>query len=148
MVVRTFSTMALILLLSACTTVPKWGRDGTSSSSVALSSASSAEQTMVHVISPLPGSTIASPLMVTGEARGGWYFEASFPVRLLDGNGAEIAFGTAQAQGDWMTADFVPFVATLSFPLPATTTGSLVLEKDNPSGLPENDDSITIPVNF
>lgn len=95
-----------------------------------------------------PGDTVTSPLTVTGEARGTWYFEASFPVRLLDGNGNEIAVEPAQAQEDWMTEDFVPFEVTLVFTQPSTPTGTLVLEKDNPSGLPEHADQITMPVSF
>jgi hypothetical protein len=85
---------------------------------------------------------------VSGEARGRWFFEASFPVKLLDGDGAIIAQGIAEAQGDWMTADFVPFMATLTFDPPATSAGTLVLERDNPSGLPENDASVQVPVQF
>lgn len=107
----------------------------------------SVEQSLIHVTTPLSGSSVTSPLTVKGEARGVWYFEASFPVRLLDESGKEIAVAPAQAQGDWMTEDFVPFEVTLSFP---TTTGfgTLVLQKDNPSGLPEHDDMISIPVVF
>jgi spore germination protein GerM len=54
----------------------------------------------------------------------------------------------AQAQGDWMTTNFVPFSSTLTFSTPTTPTGILVLQKDNPSGLPENDAEIRIPVRF
>lgn len=89
-----------------------------------------------------------SPLVVKGRARGNWYFEASFPIRLLDGNGKEIAVGIAQAQGEWMTTEYVRFEATLVFEAPETDTGTLVLEKDNPSGLPENADEFRIPVRF
>jgi hypothetical protein len=103
---------------------------------------------MISVSAPLPGDEVQSPLTVTGEARGNWYFEASFPVRLLDGNGNELTVAPAQAQGDWMTTDFVPFSVTLTFPTPATATGTLVLSKDNPSGEPQFDDSIEIPVTF
>lgn len=95
-----------------------------------------------------PNQTIASPLLIKGEARGNWYFEASFPVYLFDGNGTELAVAPAQAQGDWMTTNFVPFEVTLNFITPATPTGTLVLKKDNPSGLPEHDASISIPVKF
>jgi len=54
----------------------------------------------------------------------------------------------AQAQGDWMTTEFVPFEAVLEFAVPQTEFGTLILEKDNPSGLPQNADSISIPVRF
>lgn len=102
----------------------------------------------VRVASPLPQGVVTSPLTVTGEARGTWYFEASFPVRLLDGDGNELAVVPAQAQGDWMTTEFVPFQVTLTFATPETATGTLVLEKDNPSGLPENAAEVRIPVRF
>lgn len=118
------------------------------SSSVQSSSAQSAAVMNIQVSSPHADAVIQSPLTVSGQARGTWYFEASFPVRLLDGNGNEIAVVPAQAQSDWMTEDFVPFLATLTFTAPATPTGTLVLEKDNPSGLPENAAEVRIPVRF
>ena len=103
---------------------------------------------LIKVSSPLPSQEIESPLEITGEARGYWYFEASFPIHLLDGNGIEIAVAPAQAQSEWMTTDFVPFKLVLLFDKPTTPTGTLVLKKDNPSGLPEHDDEIRIPVRF
>ena len=93
-------------------------------------------------------AVVKSPLTVRGEARGNWYFEASFPVRLVDDQAHVIAVAPAQAKGDWMTDKFVPFEVTL----PAFTTtakrGTLILEKDNPSGMPEHAAMITIPVQF
>ncbi len=48
-----------------------------------------------------------------------------------------------------MTDAFVPFTATLTYPAqPAGSTGTLVLKKDNPSGEPVNDMSLTIPIQF
>jgi len=103
---------------------------------------------LVHVNAPLPGAKVGSPLTVTRRARGNWYFEASFPVKLLDGNGNQIAIAPAQAQGDWMTVDYVPFSVTLTFAQPVTATGTLILQKDNPSGEPQFDDFVSIPVTF
>jgi hypothetical protein len=107
-----------------------------------------AKANLITVANVAPGDQVASPLVVTGEARGYWYFEASFPVKLLDGNGAQLALVPAQALTDWMTEDFVPFSVTLNFPPPATATGTLMLMKDNPSGEPQNDDFLAIPVVF
>lgn len=103
---------------------------------------------LIKVNNPRPDQAIQSPLVVEGEARGSWYFEASFPVKLLDANGKELAITPAQAQGDWMTEEFVPFKAELKFEPPATEAGFFVLEKDNPSGLPQYDDELRIPVKF
>lgn len=103
---------------------------------------------LIWVASPLPGQVISSPLTVAGQARGNWFFEASFPVKLLDANGNVIVQKPAQAQGEWMTTNYVPFSVSLTFQKPATATGTLVLEKDNPSGLPENANELRIPVKF
>ena len=102
----------------------------------------------IKITSPIPNADIQSPLKVTGEARGSWYFEASFPVRLLDANGKQIAHTPAHAKGDWMTTEFMPFEAELIFIKPSTQNGTLLLEKDNPSGLSKNADEVRIPVRF
>ncbi len=103
---------------------------------------------LIRIDSPRPNAIVTSPLEVTGQARGTWYFEASFPVKLLDGNGNQLAIIPAQAEGEWMTENFVQYKATLEFTAPTTATGTLVLEKDNPSGLPENEDSLIVPIRF
>jgi len=103
---------------------------------------------LIKIDSPRPNAKLSSPLTVTGQARGTWYFEASFPVILVDADNNELGRGVAQAQSDWMTEEFVPFKATLEFKTPATATGMLLLKKDNPSGLPENDNQLTVPVQF
>ncbi len=101
----------------------------------------------VSVISPLPGDLVTSPLVVTGRARGGWFFEASLPVSLIAEDGSVIVNHYGQAESDWMTADFVPFRSELIFATEATS-GYLVIAKDNPSGLPEHDGKVMIPVKF
>lgn len=104
---------------------------------------------LIRVSNPIPNQTISSPLTIEGEARGSWFFEASFPVVLTDWDGLIIAEGIATAKSDWMTADFVPFTATLTFKNPTyKNNGSLILKKDNPSGLPANDNSLEIPIIF
>ncbi len=103
---------------------------------------------LIQVDTPLVNAAVASPLTVTGKARGTWYFEASFPVQLLDANGKELARMPAQAQGEWMTENFVPFTATLTFAPPTTQTGTLVLQNDNPSGNPATAKEVRIPVQF
>jgi hypothetical protein len=103
---------------------------------------------LIVITTPTSGSVVASPLHIEGRARGSWYFEASFPVKLLDANGKLLASTPAQAQGEWMTNNFVPFKADLTFATPLTENGTLVLEKDNPSGLAQNADELRIPVKF
>lgn len=106
------------------------------------------KENLIRVFSPKANEKISSPFLITGEARGTWYFEANFPIRLYDGEGKEVGLAVAQAKGDWMTENFVPFEARLIFLTPKTATGTLVFEKDNPSGLPENADELRMPVFF
>jgi len=92
----------------------------------------------IVVTSPQPNQTITSPLSIDGKAKGSWYFEAVAPVKLLDDKGNVLASGQIQAQGDWMTSDYVPFKAQLIYSYNATTSGTLLFQNDNPSGLPAN----------
>ncbi len=106
---------------------------------------------LIRITAPRPNQAVKSPLKITGEARGNWFFEASFPVMLTDWDGRIIAEGIATAKGEWMTTDFVPFEAMLTFIVDKnvySNKGTLILKKDNPSGLPENDDALEIPVIF
>jgi hypothetical protein len=104
-----------------------------------------ADDDMIKLDLVRPGVTVLPKFIVNGEARGPWFFEASFPVEVLDKDGKQIAQGIGQAQGEWMTQEFVPFRAEVNvgeYSGPAT----LVLRKDNPSGLPENDASLSVPI--
>lgn len=97
---------------------------------------------------PAAGEKISSPLEIRGKARGSWFFEATAPVELVLENGEIIARSYITATGDWMTEDFVPFTAEVSFPLPKVSSGYLVMKNANPSGLPGHDRKIKIPVQF
>lgn len=103
---------------------------------------------LIKAANPPPNQKITSPLLISGEARGYWFFEASFPAKLLDEDGSLLAIMPVQAQGEWMTENFVPFRAELVFLKPKGNRGTLILEKDNPSGLPEHADELRIPVRF
>ncbi|MDP3795390.1 MAG: Gmad2 immunoglobulin-like domain-containing protein [bacterium] len=114
----------------------------------------------IVVHDPRPLSVITSPLTVQGMARGTWYFEADFPITLVDWDGRIIAQSHASAVLDpedpdstWMTREFVPFQGTIAFEPPEITgdfarRGTLILHKSNASGLSEHDDALEIPVRF
>jgi hypothetical protein len=104
---------------------------------------------LIRIDSPRPNQTVTSPLTITGQARGYWFFEGDFPIVLIGSQGGNILVEShATTESDWMTEEFIPFNATIEFESPGTGAGILILEKDNPSGLPENFDSLTIPVKF
>jgi hypothetical protein len=102
--------------------------------------------TKVLVTSPAPGATIGHTLTLSGEAPGNWYFEASFPVKVTTPQGDTIGAGQARAQSDWMTTAQVPFTATIDLDMAYSGPATVALLRDNPSGLPENDDSLSFPV--
>jgi hypothetical protein len=103
---------------------------------------------LVKIDLPVRNQKISSPIFVKGEARGQWYFEASFPIQVLDEDGTVLGQGTGQAQGEWTTTNYVPFIGEINFTKPKGKTGSIIFKKDNPSGLPANDDSVSISVSF
>jgi len=110
---------------------------------------------LIQVSFPKISSKIVSPLVVTGKARGNWYFEASFPIVVVNWDGLIIGEGYATAQGDWMTTDFVPFKGTINF-VPTECSdgaeyclrGAVIFKNDNPSGDPALDKAVEIPVIF
>jgi hypothetical protein len=124
------------------------GGSGEGSGGAATSAGGADSSKDVILDMPAPGSTVTSPLWVVGQARGTWYFEAEFPIRLLDANDTLITWASGRAKGEWTTHDYVPFVTLLNFKPPTTATGTLVLERSNPSGLPGNEAEVRIPVRF
>lgn len=103
----------------------------------------------VLVRTPQPNEHVTLPLQVEGEARGTWYFEADFPVELVVA-GDVVGGGIARAQGDWMTEDYVAFEATVTAEGSIARTGDVPAQlrfvRANPSGLPENADEISVPI--
>lgn len=106
---------------------------------------------MIKISAPKVGEEVASPIEIRGEARGTWFFEASFPVYVVDWDGKIIGQGIATAQGEWMTENYVPFTASIDFKVSEisgnySNRGAIIFKKDNPSGLPEFDDAYEMPV--
>src|SRR3972149_9575714 len=96
----------------------------TSKETETISKESASDQ--IKVSKPQPNQVVESPLIIEGEVRGTWFFEATFPVKLYDANGDIIATHFAQVQGEWMTEDFVSFTAQLVFEKPTTDAGVLI----------------------
>ena len=104
-----------------------------------------ASAAMIRITNPTPGAVTGKSFTVTGEARGNWFFEASFPIEVRDAAGNLLTTVVAQAEGDWMTTEFVPFTANVTVDDSFIGEAVLTLKKDNPSGLPENDASVSFP---
>ncbi len=102
----------------------------------------------IYVYKPVKNATVSSPLLVVGEVPGNWSFEAAFPVRLLNFQGEVVVQSPAKLLGNWTTTNLVPFYVQLDYTTAQTGSGQLVLVKDNPLGLNQNDDQLTIPIKF
>jgi len=104
---------------------------------------------VIKVSAPKENELISSPLEITGEANGPWYFEGNLPIKITDKEGNVLGSGSAEAIGDtWMTEDFVPFKGKIEFDSKNISEGFIVLQKDNPSGLPENAGEFKVAVKF
>lgn len=88
------------------------------------------------------GDSVEMGTVLTGSIVGNWYFEAEFPVRVLNSNMEIVDTLVARAQDDWMTDEMVPFELELDFDLTEVSEITLRFEKSNPSDLEENADHI------
>lgn len=100
----------------------------------------------VIVYTPKANEEVDSPVEITGEAKGYWFFEGVFPAVLVDSSDKEIASGQMKTEGEWMTENYVSFKGEIKYSASATTSAKLVLKKDNPSGLPTNEAKVEIPI--
>lgn len=114
-----------------------------------LPSYTSTKGVTVKLIWPETDTRVTSPLTVMGMVPGNWSQEASFTVKLKNSKGDVVAQSAAQLHGNQMSESLQPFTANLTFSNATESgTGTLVIERANASGLPENNDSINIPVSF
>lgn len=101
----------------------------------------------IRIAQPLAGEVLSSPYEVRGWAPGTWFFEANLPIKLVDATGQLVAITGAMTSEEWMTEDLVPFSGTLEFS-GVSGRGELIIMKDNPSGLPEYDAEVRLPIRF
>lgn len=142
-VIISIPIIIVLVILTALTF--DWGRSGELLPDYNKNNSST--NTLIIVDNIKDNQEVSNPITILGKARGNWYFEASFPVKLVDLDGNVLVSTFASAQSDWMTTDFVNFSVTLEYVKSTSTDRALiVLSKDNPSGLPEFDQSIYIPV--
>jgi len=98
---------------------------------------------------PLSGGPISSPLMISGQARGTWFFEANMSAVLTNWDGEIIAESPITTEDEWTTEEFVNFSGEIEFETPQYgKVGHLIIQAANPSDLPENDRALEILVEF
>ena len=113
---------------TACTLEAKICPDGSSVGRVAPNcdfALCPGEKEGILISSPKRNETIKSPLIIEGEAKGFWFFEAQFTAELYDAKGNFLGRAILTAQKNWMSEDFVPFEGNLIFTQPQSPTGVL-----------------------
>ena len=132
----------ILIVLGLIALIFDWGRSGSPVNNIPAQTT----EIPIEVFFPKDNQEVSSPIEITGKARGYWYFEAVFPIVLVDDDGNIITSGYATADTEWMTTDFVNFHAYIEYPPINTGRATLILKKDNPSDNPEFDQSIFVPV--
>ena len=143
---RIFLIVLILVILFITGLIFDWGRrDNTIS--ISNQNGTTTEYLPITVSYPKEGQVIKSPLKIHGKVKSSWFFEGSFPIQIVDTDGFVIASSNATSSSDLMTEDFVDFSSEINFIKPTSTTNVLlILKNDNPSGLPEFEQSIYIPV--
>ena len=145
-------TVIILVAIILIALVFDWGRRGAdnlnpNASTTQIFQMSSSTADLPIVVNIKDNQTVSSPIEIKGKARGSWYFEAVFPIQLVDTSGNIIASTQARAITDWATTSFVDFTATLDYAKATSSNRALIiLSNDNPSGNPDFDQSIFIPV--
>lgn len=96
---------------------------------------------------PWPDNKIENTFTIRGQAKGFWFFEGSFPFEIYDKDDNLLLQSYVRAQRGWMTDDWVPFKADVDI-VPTNKRGYIIFKRNNPSGLPEYDDSYYVHIRF
>ena len=94
----------------------------------------------------LPNSKVQGVVSYQGAVKGGYFFEANILINILDANKNVLKTSNAIAMTDWMTIEPVEFEGNIDFTDLPKGLAYIEIHNDNPSGLPENDKSVLIPI--
>ncbi len=97
-------------------------------------------------LSIAPGSIITDVVTITGEIKGVYFFEGKAQGLLLDENKKVLDTFSLDATSNWLTADAVSFKTTVDTTSALPGPGYLRFKNDNPSGDPEKDKYIDVPI--
>ena len=93
-------------------------------------------------------STIQSPAQINGTIIGSWLFEGQTKIELRGFNSDLIAESTISTNQDWMTNEKINFQGKVNFDDPDENGGYLYIQKSNPSGLVNKQETFSVPVRF
>lgn len=105
-------------------------------------------ENLIVIEYPEPYGKVKSPVLIKGKARGYFFFEANFPIKIIDENGNVLVSDYIDTKENWMTENFVFFEKYINVNFGKTKRGFIVFERANPSGLKENEFLLYLPVYF
>ncbi|MDE2079475.1 MAG: hypothetical protein KGI73_03750 [Patescibacteria group bacterium] len=151
--IRLVIAAVIIVLVAALAIYDLWYTQTLTASQTTISTTTSvgltytnASENDIFLTVPRSGVVITNSIIVQGYARGGWFFEGSFPVTITGTNGVIVGSGQATAGSAWTTTNFVPFTATIDVKnLYYNGTATVTLKNDNPSGDPTKDKFVSFP---
>ncbi len=118
---------------------------------ISQASTTSLEQTdktaQAIILSPQPNTLVNSPFVVKGSVSVNWFSDNMLDIILLDDKNKLITKAQASTEDDLATNDLIEFKALLEFTTSATS-GYLLINKNNSSGLVEKNEKIIIPIQF
>lgn len=98
------------------------------------------------ILSLAPYSQVSGTINLSGEVKGGYFFEGNILVNVLDINKNIIKKSHGTALTNWMTEGPVSFSASVDFTGLPQGQAYVEIHNDNASGLSENDKSILVPI--
>ncbi len=93
-----------------------------------------------------PNSKVHGVVSYRGGIKNNYFFEANIRINVLDMNKKVLKSDFATATTEWMTSGPVSFEGSFDFSGLPKGPAYFEIQNDNPSGLPENDKSILIPI--
>ena len=94
----------------------------------------------------LPGQKVSGVVKITGSIKNNYFFEGNILVNILASDKKLLKAGHGTATTPWMTSGPVSFETSLDFSSLPQGIAYIEIHNDNPSGLPQNDKSILVPV--
>ena len=80
-----------------------------------------------------PEQKVSGKIKITGEIKGGYFFEGNILVNILDGNENVLNKGHGTATTDWMTESPVSFMADIDFTGLNSGLAYIEIQNDDPS---------------
>ena len=137
---------AIILSIYQRVHAPAENKNDVQKENVGLNTGILGNENDLVLLSIVPNAKLSGMTIITGEVKGGYFFERNILVNILDKDKKVLRNGYGTATTDWMTAEPVSFTSAVDFTGLTAGPAYLEIKNDNPSGDSTKDKSILIPI--